>query len=254
VSYRAYAGNRQSTRCLPRLRPDPKETRPHRQSLHSRVTSKPSVGHERRLVARPLAVKRTVRYRSSGSTSPVTTERGPRLWVREGVSELTSVSGRRGLDQFGAAGRCAEGPSEERPRGRFDRMNATGAADQRFRRRGGPGAPGQSEMSASVGPSARASRPAGRPHVVVASDGAKVRGGRSVSHRVARVRGPVERRSWRRRRPATHRFFDTDGQTNVHTTHGDHAVRQSDRRITRASVSCDFVHQYEAPRPITLRA
>ena len=87
-------------------------------------------------------------------------------------------------------------------------MNTTGAADRRFRRRGGPGSPGQSETSASVEPSARASRPAGRPHVVVASDGARVRGGRGVSHRVARVRGPVERRSWRRRRPATHRFFE----------------------------------------------
>jgi len=39
--------------------------------------------------------------------------------------------------------------------------------------------------------------------------------------------------------------FDTDGQTNVHTTHEDHAVRRRDRRITRESVSRDFVHQYE---------
>lgn len=171
ASYRAYAGNRQSTRCLPRFRPDPKGT-PTAPTVTTQSSDlEPPVGHERRLVTRPLTVKRTVRYRSSGSTSPVTTERGPRLWVREGVSELTSVSERRGLDQFGAAGRCAEGPSEERPRGRFDQMNTTGAADRRFRRRGGPGAPGQSETSASVGPSARASRPAGRPHVVVASTG-----------------------------------------------------------------------------------
>jgi trk system potassium uptake protein TrkH len=38
---------------------------------------------------------------------------------------------------------------------------------------------------------------------------------------------------------------DTDGQKNVHTTHEDHAVRRSERRITRESVSFDFVHQYE---------
>ena len=37
---------------------------------------------------------------------------------------------------------------------------------------------------------------------------------------------------------------NTDGQKNVHTTHEDHAVRRSERRITRESVSFDFVHQY----------
>jgi hypothetical protein len=208
VSYRAYAGNRQSTRCLPRLRPDPKGN-PTAPTVTTQSSDLEAL-RRTRTTARGEAIgcQTNREIPIVGSTSPVTTERGPRLWVREGLSELTSVSGRRGLDQFGAAGRCAEGPSEERPRGRFDRMNTTGAADRRFRRRGGPGSPGQSKMSASVGPSARASRPAGRPHVVVASDGAKVRGGRGVSHRVARVRGPVERRSWRRRRPATHRFFE----------------------------------------------
>jgi signal transduction histidine kinase len=42
------------------------------------------------------------------------------------------------------------------------------------------------------------------------------------------------------------RVIDTDGQTNIHTTYEDHAVRRGDRRITRASVSFDFVHQYES--------
>jgi hypothetical protein len=40
---------------------------------------------------------------------------------------------------------------------------------------------------------------------------------------------------------------DTDGQKNVHTTQEEQAVRRSDRRITRESVSVDFVHQYEKP-------
>ena len=41
-----------------------------------------------------------------------------------------------------------------------------------------------------------------------------------------------------------HRDIYTDGQKNVHTTHEDQTVRQSERRITRESVSFDFVHQY----------
>ena len=41
------------------------------------------------------------------------------------------------------------------------------------------------------------------------------------------------------------RVANTCGQTNGHTTHGEHAVRRRDRRITRASGSFDFVHQYE---------
>lgn len=44
-------------------------------------------------------------------------------------------------------------------------------------------------------------------------DGAKIREGRGVSHYVARVGGPVERRSRRRRRLATHRFFEAPGRS-----------------------------------------
>ena len=39
----------------------------------------------------------------------------------------------------------------------------------------------------------------------------------------------------------------TDGQKNVHTTQEEQAVRRSERRITRESVSVDFVHQYQFP-------
>jgi len=42
---------------------------------------------------------------------------------------------------------------------------------------------------------------------------------------------------------------DTDGQPNVHTTQEAHAVRSVERRITRKSVSCAFVHQYECSEP-----
>lgn len=115
MSYRTYAGNRQSTRCLPRLRPDPKGN-----PTAPTVTTQSSdleLLRRTRTTARGEAIGCQTNRETPivGSTSPVTTERGPRLWVREGLSELTSVSGRRGLDQFGAAGRCAEGPSEERP-------------------------------------------------------------------------------------------------------------------------------------------
>jgi len=172
------------------------------------VISNSSVGHERRLVARPLAVKRTVRSRSSGSTSPVTTEEGSASLGARGSLGVDLDLGTSWPGSVRGGGTVCGGAIGRTARGCFGRMNTTGAADRRFRRRGGTGSPGQSETSASVEPSARASRPAGRPHVVVASDGARVRGGRGVSHRVARVRGPVERRSWRRRRPATHRFFE----------------------------------------------
>ena len=141
------------------------------------MTSKPSVGHERRLVVRPLAVKRTVRSRSSGSTSPVTTEEGSASLGARGSLGVDLDLGTSWPGSVRGGGTVCGGAIGRTARGCFGRINTTGAADRRFRRRGGTGSPGQSETSASVEPSARASRPAGRPHVVVASDGAKFAGG-----------------------------------------------------------------------------
>jgi hypothetical protein len=46
---------------------------------------------------------------------------------------------------------------------------------------------------------------------------------------------------------------NTDGQPNGHTTQEAHAVRRRDRRITRKSVSVDFVHQYNMENEVYRR-
>ena len=77
-----------------------------------------------------------------------------------------------------------------------------------------------------------------------ASPGVRIRVviGRAATRRLRRGTPAVE--CARSARP------HTDGQTNIHTTYEDHAVRRGDRRITRGSVSVDFVHQYQPRRTV----